>query len=180
MADTMLCVNEYAAAALSGFGTEAGPELPATVASPVFRTKPGELLTVGGDPTARVNFQQYCHAMGTPELGNDPRFAEDRERRRHRDELHTVIQEWVLGFDTVAEVDTALHDAGFAVGVVRSVGELGASAWARERGSVVEVDDRGGGRLRIPNSPWRFSSSDSGARGHAAYRGEHNREVLTE
>ena len=64
------------------------------------------------------------------------------------------------------------------MGVLRTVPEVADSDWARERDAIVEVPDRGGGTLRIPNSPWHFSDADVGVRGQPAYRGEHNREVL--
>ena len=42
------------------------------------------------------------------------------------------------------------------------------------------MSDRGGGTIRIPNSPWRFAGSDHGIVGAARYRGEDNRAVLAE
>ncbi len=66
------------------------------------------------------------------------------------------------------------------MGVLRTVREIGDSDWAAARGAIVEVADRGGGVVRVPNSPWHFSDADSGVRGEPAYRGEHNREVLAE
>jgi bifunctional non-homologous end joining protein LigD len=46
---------------------------------------------------------------------------------------------------------------------------------------VVEVDDRGGGTIRVPNVPWRFSASpDVGVSGVPKYRGEDNRALLGE
>ena len=33
--------------------------------------------------------------------------------------------------------------------------------------AVVEVSDRGGGTVRLPNSPWRFSDGASGVRPNA-------------
>jgi CoA:oxalate CoA-transferase len=44
----------------------------------------------------------------------------------------------------------------------------------------VDVSDRAGGTVRVPNAPWRFSDADTGVRGQPAYRGEHNAEVLGE
>ena len=73
-----------------------------------------------------------------------------------------------------------LAEHGLAMGVLRTVDEISHTDWAEARGAVVEVDDRSGGTLRIPNSPWRFSGADTGVRGVPAYRGEHNREVLSE
>ena len=68
-----------------------------------------------------------------------------------------------------------------AVGRVRQPGELAETEWARERHAVADVDDRGGGAIRVPNAPWRFGSSpDVGVSGVPKYRGEDNRTVLAE
>jgi len=48
------------------------------------------------------------------------------------------------------------------------------------RGSFVEVDDRAGGVRPVAQSPYRWSAARSGVKGPAAYRGEHNAEVLAE
>jgi crotonobetainyl-CoA:carnitine CoA-transferase CaiB-like acyl-CoA transferase len=46
------------------------------------------------------------------------------------------------------------------------------------RAVLTDVDDRGGGRRRITNTPYRFSAAEAGVRRPAAYRGEHNYEAL--
>jgi crotonobetainyl-CoA:carnitine CoA-transferase CaiB-like acyl-CoA transferase len=40
------------------------------------------------------------------------------------------------------------------------------------------VSDRGGGTIRIPQSPWKFSDADVRIRGIPKYRGEDNTVVL--
>lgn len=50
----------------------------------------------------------------------------------------------------------------------------------KARGSIVQIDDRNGGTRPITQSPYRFSAADSGVRGPASHRGEHNSEVLAE
>lgn len=50
----------------------------------------------------------------------------------------------------------------------------------KARGSIVQIDDRDGGTRPITQSPYRFSNADSGVRGPAPHRGEHNSEVLAE
>ena len=45
---------------------------------------------------------------------------------------------------------------------------------------LTDVDDRGGGRRRITNTPYRFSAAEAGVRRPAAYRGEHNYEALAD
>ena len=44
----------------------------------------------------------------------------------------------------------------------------------------MEVPDRGGGTIRLPNAPWHFSDAEVGVRGEPRYRGEDNRAVLAE
>jgi crotonobetainyl-CoA:carnitine CoA-transferase CaiB-like acyl-CoA transferase len=67
-----------------------------------------------------------------------------------------------------------------ATGTLRSLREVCDTDWARERGAVVDISDRGGGTLRLPNTPWHFASADVGLRGEPRYRGEDNRAVLAE
>ena len=89
-----------------------------------------------------------------------------------------AIASWVAEFEDLDDLGRRLEDVGFSYGVVRTLEEVAASDWAKERDVLVEVSDRGDGVFRIPRSPWRFSQSAAGVRGVAAYRGEHNREVF--
>ena len=50
----------------------------------------------------------------------------------------------------------------------------------RERGSIIDIDDRAGGTRPVMQSPYRFSNATSGIRSGAPHQGEHNEEVLTE
>jgi CoA:oxalate CoA-transferase len=45
---------------------------------------------------------------------------------------------------------------------------------------LTEVDDRVGGKRLTTEAPYHFSDAESGVRRPAAYRGEHNAEVLAE
>jgi hypothetical protein len=67
-----------------------------------------------------------------------------------------------------------------AIGVIRSTQELAETEWAKEWGAIVQVNDRGGGSVRMPGPPWRFSRSTLPSPGSPAYQGEHNAELLTE
>ena len=68
-----------------------------------------------------------------------------------------------------------------AWGHVRASRQLAtASETIRARASIVDVDDRAGGTRPVVQSPYRFKEAESGARGPAPHRGEHNAEVLQE
>ena len=100
----------------------------------------------------------------------------------HREELYGAVRDWVRGH---TDLDGARAHAGSTQGSPWAssarVREVAASDWAIEaRARSPRCRTVGGGTIRIPNSPWRFSAASARARGVPAYRGEHNREVLAE
>jgi len=182
MAETMLYVNEHLHDALWHGDDDPqwirsfrpGDYLVLTVAS-------GESLVVSGHPAERGTFDFFVAAMGMPELADDPRFADVAARLEHFDELRSIIRDFAAGVPDAATFETRFAEHQLAVGRVRQPGELADTEWARERHAVVDVDDRGGSTVRVPNVPWRFSDApDVEVSGLPRYRGEDNREVLAE
>ncbi|MEE4361714.1 MAG: CaiB/BaiF CoA-transferase family protein [Pseudomonadales bacterium] len=75
----------------------------------------------------------------------------------------------------------ALDRMNLAWGPVRASRDLATeSPTVQARGTLVEIDDRAGGSRPIVQSPYRFAALDSGVRGPAPHRGEHNEAVLAE
>lgn len=178
MAESMLLANEYTSILLSG---PLDFELrPLSLVSPIFAMGSGRSVQIGGDPVSAENFEAYCRVMARPELAEDERFAEPRARRKNQAQLLAVIGDWVASFHDEDELEARLASVGLVMGAIRTLEEASETDWARERGAITEVDNRAGGNVRVPNSPWRFSGAASGVRGVPAYRGEHNREVLRE
>ena len=145
---------------------------------PVFTVGDGQRVVVSGHPADRGTFERYARAVGRPGLIDDERFGDVASRLQRLAELRDELQVGAKTFPSPAELEASLAEEGLAMGVLRTVREVADSEWARERDAIVDVPDRGGGRVRIPNSPWHFSEADVGVRGQPAYRGEHNREVL--
>jgi len=125
-------------------------------------------------------FVRYCAMMRRTDLLSDPRFASALLRRKNLKALLAEIRAWILTFADFGELQAQVSEAGLAIGVIRSTQDLAESDWAREWGAVVEVDDRGGGIVRMPGSPWHFSGSVLPPPGIPAYQGEHNAELLAE
>jgi crotonobetainyl-CoA:carnitine CoA-transferase CaiB-like acyl-CoA transferase len=141
-------------------------------------TATGRDLVISGDPVDNTVFGNYCQIMQRSDLLADPRFAERSERKKHRGELVEIIRGWILGFDDLDELEALLSSIHLPLGVVRSVKEVAGSEWAREWGAFARVSDRSGGTAEIAESPWRFSGARTGARGSAAFPGEHNRVAM--
>ena len=178
MTATLLSINEHVHWELADTPAEG------VVASfqpgdyPVFTVGDGQRVVVSGHPADRGTFERYARAVGRPGLIDDERFGDVASRLQRLAELRDELQVGAKTFPSPAELEASLAEEGLAMGVLRTVREVADSEWARERGAIVDVPDRGGGRMRIPNSPWHFSEADVGVRGQPAYRGEHNREVL--
>ena len=182
MAETMMYVNEHLHDALWD-----GDDDPNWIRSfrpgdyIVMKTADGESLIVSGHPAERGTFDYFIAAMGRTDLADDERFRDVESRLAHYDELRDIIVSFAASVpdaDTFEEIFAA-HQ--LAVGRVRQPGELADTEWAVERGATVDVDDRSGGTIRLPNVPWRFGDAPGVAvSGVPKYRGEDNRAVLAE
>lgn len=171
MMASLLVVNEHVQSELDP-AWEAPPD-----GRPIFRVG-DRLASCAADPCTKGAFELYAQGLGAPELLDDERFASPALRYRNRDALLTELQAAVDRLGTFDAVADALATVRIPVGIVRTVAEVAASGWAAHRRAIVEVDDRQGGTIPIPNAAWRFSDADAGVAGPPAWRGEHNRQVL--
>ena len=181
MAQTLLYVNEHAHDDL--WQEPVSPEAirsfrPEDYA--VLTTKDGITSVVSGHPAERGTFDFFVAAMQAPHLLNDERFKTVALRIKNFAELMQLIKDWALTIETVDELERRLDENKLAMGQMRTVREVAKTKWASERNAFVEVDDRGDGKVKLPNSPWMFSGSDTSTRGKTKYRGEDNAEVLRE
>lgn len=180
MAQTLLYVNEHAHDDLWD-----GPVDPGWIRTfgnehhPVVRVADGTEAIVASHPAENGTFQRFMRAIERPELLDDARYATQADRLAHLDELQDAIAAYAATVPDVPALEAQFARHGLAVGAIRSLADVAASDWARQRDAISEVDDRGGGRLRVPNAPWRFSDAPGvGVHGAPRYRGEDNAAVL--
>ena len=180
MAETMLYVNEHAHNHLWDDDVPEGTIRSFQPADyPVLTVADGSMVVVSGHPAEKGTFDFFVGAMEKPELLSDERFKDIEHRLQHFNELMSIMLEWAKTVPTADEIEARLAKNQLACGRLRSVRELAETDWAESRGAIVNIDNRGTGTLRIPNSPWHFSGSDTSTRGVAQYRGEDNREVFS-
>jgi crotonobetainyl-CoA:carnitine CoA-transferase CaiB-like acyl-CoA transferase len=180
MAETMLYVNEHAHNHLWDDDVPEGTIRSFQPADyPVLTVTDGSMVVVSGHPAEKGTFDFFVGAMDKPELLRDERFKDIEHRLQHFNELMSIMLEWAKTVPTADEIEARLAKNQLACGRLRSVRELAETDWAESRGAIVNIDNRGTGTLRIPNSPWHFSGSDTSTRGVAQYRGEDNREVFS-
>jgi CoA:oxalate CoA-transferase len=179
MAETLLYVNEHAHDQLwEG-------EVPADwirsfqpADYPVLTTRDGSIVVVSGHPASKTNFGWFCTAMERNDLLNDERFVDVPARLAHLADFHAILRAWAATITDAETIEKIFAEHNLATGRLRSVADVARTDWAKQRGVITEVSDRGGGTIRIPQSPWKFSDADVRIRGIPKYRGEDNTAVL--
>ena len=179
MAETLLYVNEHAHDQLwEG-------EVPADwirsfqpADYPVLTTRDGSIVVVSGHPASKTNFGWFCAAMERNDLLNDERFVDVPARLAHLADFHAILRAWAATITDAETIERIFAEHNLATGRLRSVADVARTDWAKQRGVITEVSDRGGGTIRIPQSPWKFSDADVRIRGIPKYRGEDNTAVL--
>jgi benzylsuccinate CoA-transferase BbsF subunit len=96
--------------------------------------------------------------MGRPELATDPRFASQAARKRHEDELESVISAWTETL-TAEEVAARLQAAGVAAFPALTNKELAMDPHLRNRGYFVELPHPEVGIRQHAGAPWVFSDT---------------------
>ena len=179
MAESTLMVNDLAAIEMTAqdpaVGFKGGQNW-----SPVLRMATGRYVSITIDITTNDGFRYMVEAIGRPELTEDPRFAVIEDRVANRDALTGILAEFIATLENAAAVEAAIGPSAVLAAEVRTVPELAATDWAAERGAFVEIDTGRGETIDVPQSPWRFQDADAGAKPFVGYRGEHNREVLSD
>ena len=165
MFDAMLFTDDYAHHAVDN-------EPVVRLGGDVYDTCIGPVLFAG---QLRTIWAGVKDQIADPAPGDVPVAEKARLRKQ-------AVQDWALRFDDFDELAAALDKAGLAFGVVKDQFDVVRSPTAQQRGTVTEIDDNGGagGRRSVVQTPYRFSDAESGVRGAAPHRGQHNVEVLRE
>ena len=150
MAETLLSVNEHVHWELRDDPELTGDDdVPSFLPGdyPVLPTAEGPL---GGDRRPSGE-QRHLRALlpghGAPRPHRrPPPVVRRRPPAQLRRSSTPRLAAWSSTFDDLDAIEEAFAAQGLAMGVLRTVREIGESDWASARGAVVEVSDRAGGR----------------------------------
>jgi crotonobetainyl-CoA:carnitine CoA-transferase CaiB-like acyl-CoA transferase len=123
-------------------------------------------------------FRNLCTAMGRPDLAADPRFVRNEDRLAHRDELDTIIAQFI-GARPRPEVLDVLWSHDVIVGPVNEYDEVFSDPQVLHNQMVVEVDHHTG-PLRVTGVPVHLSETPGAVRRPPPGLGEHTAEILRE
>ncbi|MFZ1743089.1 MAG: CoA transferase, partial [Pontixanthobacter sp.] len=151
-----------------------GSILPGIAPSNVYICSDGEYM-IGANKDEI--FARLAHAMGQPELADDPKYATHIGRGKNQIELDELINRWTATLP-VDEVDRLMTENSIPAGRVYRAPEMLADPHFAARDAIVEVETERYGSIKMQNAFPKLSATPSGVRSPAPSTvGQHNREV---
>ncbi|MBT3916959.1 MAG: CoA transferase [Rhodospirillaceae bacterium] len=124
-------------------------------------------------------WQKLTALLGVPELADDERFREPKDRMENLAELVDEL----TGFfktDTTDAWQQKLEDAGIPAGPVLNIEQMTANEQTLARDMVADVGSSQGSSLRVLGHPVKYSETPAAIQRRAPGLGEHTEEVLAE
>jgi crotonobetainyl-CoA:carnitine CoA-transferase CaiB-like acyl-CoA transferase len=125
------------------------------------------------------NWERLLECLSAPELGEDPRFAENSARMANLDALVEVL---TVHFKKRTSDDwlDVFESAGIPAGPVLTIKEMHADPQVIARDMVPQTDHPVAGRVQTLGLPVKFSQTPGGVVRPAPLFGQHSEEVLAE
>ncbi len=141
-----------------------------------FPTADGDMiLTIGNDG----QFAKFAQLAGHPEWAEDPRFATNAARVKHRDVLIPLIRQATV-MRTTAEWIELLEQAGVPCGPINDLKQVFDDPQVQARGLRIEMPHPTAGRVPLVANPIRLSKTPVQYRLAPPLLGQHTHSVLKE
>ena len=153
-----------------------GTAHPNLVPYQAFATRDSNLmLAVGNDR----QFRDCAEIVGMPDLGEDPRFANNPARIENRASLIELLNSRLGGNTTRYWLD-AFAARGVPAGPINDIGEVLSNAHASERELVRHISNGAGESVPVVSNPVDFECTPVQYERAPPLLGEHTEEVLEE
>ena len=141
-----------------------------------FETRDG-WINIGA--ANQANWERLLEVLGAPELGRDPRFADNAGRMSNLAELVEQLTPCFRSRTTASWLEK-FQAAGIPAGPVLSIAAMHADPQVKARRMVTEVPHSRLGQVETLGAPVKFSATPASLTRGAPLLGEHTREVLLE
>ena len=151
-----------------------GSTLTGIVPTNTYRCSDGKFIIIGANGDSI--FKRLCDKMGRPDMGEDPRFADNAGRVEHEPEIDAAITLWTGAQDAETTL-TQLEEARVPSGPIYSVADMLADDHFKARGLFEEVEVNGK-PLKIPAMVPKFSETPGRTDWPGPEVGSFNDEIL--
>ena len=141
----------------------------------VYATKDGKWVALSASIQSMA--ERVFRVVGREDAIDDPRFRNNAQRVRHRDEVDAIVGGWIAerGLD---EALAALNDAGVTAGPVYDISQFLDDPHVIEREVVIDLPDDDVGTVPAHNIVPRLSRTPGAFRYPAPRLGQHNDEIF--
>jgi crotonobetainyl-CoA:carnitine CoA-transferase CaiB-like acyl-CoA transferase len=122
----------------------------------VFRATGGHIVISAYGTGANSMWPRLAHALGRDDLAEAEGYRSDAERRQRRDEIVTLIEDWMATFESTDAAVRVLRDNGVIAATVRTPHETVTSARAIRRRLVRRVEHPVAGPMDVISLPLRI------------------------
>ena len=143
----------------------------------VYRCSDGKYLALSGSTPAVA--RRIFEIIGRPEMNEDPRFATNSDRVRHRSLVDEAIGGWFATRNSAEALET-MRRAGATVGPIYNIADAMGDPHFEQREIIVDVEDETFGTLPMHDIVPRLSATPGVWRRPAPILGQHSAEVLRE
>ncbi|KAB2872056.1 MAG: CoA transferase [Burkholderiaceae bacterium] len=119
-------------------GMRSGARLPNSAPNTLFPTRDGSHIHIAA--LADGVFRRLAGVMGRPELGTDPRFADQASRNRNEAEIEALVGAWTAAHD-LGELQAALDAADVPASRIFTMADIYHDPHYRAREMLTEVPD---------------------------------------
>ena len=179
MLDATVALLTYQAANFFTTGqtpTRMGNRHPTIAPYETFDTADGDIVVAVGNESL---WRRFCPAVGLDALVADPRFATNRDRLEHYDELKAVLDR-TFRTATRREWIARLAAAGVPCGAVRDLSEVLTDPHLQARDMIATLMHPTVGATRVMGTPMKLSGTPATLRLPPPTLGQHTDAVLAE
>jgi crotonobetainyl-CoA:carnitine CoA-transferase CaiB-like acyl-CoA transferase len=124
-------------------------------------------------------WRRFCAALELEPLRTDPRFATNRDRLAHRDQLNALLEP-LFAARTIDEIQALMDQASVPCGAVRDLHGVFTDPQVAALGLIESLEHPTAGAIKVVGPPYRLSETPPSVRLPPPLLGQHTDEVLRE
>ena len=158
-------------------GMRTGTRLPDSAPNSLYPTRCGSHIHIAA--LADAVFRRLAIAMGRPELGTDPRFAEQKIRYQNQETIDAMVTEWTLAHD-IGELEEILNRGEVPASRIFTMADIFKDPHYRAREMLVPTPDDDLGQVTLAGVVPKMSGTPGKLRWAGHRIGQDTRAFLRE
>jgi crotonobetainyl-CoA:carnitine CoA-transferase CaiB-like acyl-CoA transferase len=158
-------------------GMRNGPRLADSAPNTLFPTRDGSHVHIAA--LADTVFRRLAAAMGRPELGTDPRFAEQKPRSANEALIESIVGEWTSAHD-LEEIEAILKKNDVPASRIYNMADIFKDPQYKARDMLVPTPDDDLGSVTLAGVVPKLSATPGALRWSGRRTGQDTRAFLRE